>query len=97
MTYYDVGLGSCGLTSAPSEHIVAIPVSQMNNPANPNANPLCGKSVTIHYGGKTATAKIVDTCMGCKSGDLDMSTSLFSYFASMSEGRVSGMTWSINA
>ena len=94
MTYYDVGMGSCGWTSTPSEAIVAIPVSQMNNPANPNANPLCGKMVNIHYGGKTKSAKIVDTCMGCKSGDLDMSTSLFSFFAPMSEGRVGGMTWS---
>lgn len=94
MTYYDVGLGSCGWTSTPNEYIVAIPHQQMNNPTNPNANPLCGKTVSIHYGGKTAQAKVVDTCGGCSPGDLDMSTSLFSFFAPMSAGRVGGMTWS---
>lgn len=94
MTYYDVGLGSCGWTSTPNEDIVAVPHQMMSNGANPNNNPNCGKMVTIHYGGKTKKAKVVDTCGGCSPGDLDMSTGLFKFFAPMSEGRVGGMKWS---
>jgi expansin (peptidoglycan-binding protein) len=63
---------------------------------NPNDNPLCGKSITISWQGKTATATIMDTCPGCANGGLDLTPSLFQQFAPLSEGRLTGMTWTYN-
>ncbi|KAG2351349.1 hypothetical protein BDR07DRAFT_1445077, partial [Suillus spraguei] len=44
-------------------------------------------------GGKTAQATIMDKCMGCPYGGLDLSTGLFNYFASESAGVLYG-SWS---
>jgi len=93
MTFYDVGLGSCGWTSAPTDHIVALSTLYMKNGPNPNNNPLCGKSITISYEGKQTQAKVVDTCEGCSYSSIDMSDSLFEYFADMSVGRAQGVSW----
>ena len=44
--------------------------------ANPNKNPHCGRKVKIVGNtGKPVIAEIVDTCPGCSSGCLDMSSS----------------------
>lgn len=88
LTYYDVGLGSCGYTNTDSEAVVAMAVGLMDKAT------MCGKSVSVTYGGVTKTAKIVDTCMGCADGNLDMSPTLFEAFAPLTSGRVSGATWS---
>lgn len=95
MTYYTPGLGSCGITSSESEDVVALPVAMMTaaNPPNPNDNPYCGKMITISYGGKTATAKVVDTCPGCAGDSIDLSPPVFAELANMSEGRVAGVKW----
>ncbi|PGH28346.1 hypothetical protein GX50_08915 [[Emmonsia] crescens] len=61
-----------------------------------NTNPLCGKTVTIKFRGKTATATVKDKCMGCKGGSIDMTRSLFSKFAEEGEGRVGGAEWWFN-
>lgn len=93
MTYYDVGLGSCGWTSSPSDSVVALSHLYMDNPANPNNNPLCGRTISISYGGKQTQAEVVDTCEGCSIESIDMSDSLFEYFEDLSVGRVSGVEW----
>ena len=51
----------------------------MNNPANPNDNPLCGTQINIYNPatGDTNQATIVDTCEGCSEYDIDVSPSLF--------------------
>lgn len=64
--------------------------------ANPNENPLCGKSITISHGGVTATATIMDTCPGCSGASLDLTPSLFEKFGQLAEGRISGVQWSYN-
>ncbi|CAO3699284.1 hypothetical protein G6F70_004660 [Rhizopus microsporus] len=77
-TYYDVGPGSCGQTNSNSEMVVAVNKEQMANGGNPNSNPKCNKKVKIvGPSGKSATARVVDTCPGCDSGSLDMSPALF--------------------
>lgn len=100
LTYYTPGMGSCGVTNTDSDAIVALAENMMaaKTPAsgNPNENPLCGKSITISYGGKTATAKIMDTCPGCANGGLDLTPSLFQDFAPLGEGRLTGMKWWYN-
>ena len=102
ITYYTPGVGSCGYTSTDSDPIVALAQGMMteamnaSGDLNPNHNPLCGKMITISYGGKTAQAKIVDTCPGCSGASLDLSPSLFQTFAELGAGRISGVSWSYN-
>ena len=48
MTYYNPGLGACGLTSSASENICAIShvlYDAHNVNGNPNDNPLCGHRI----------------------------------------------------
>jgi hypothetical protein len=101
LTWYDVGLGACGLTSTSDEAIVAISQEIFDSAdyktANPNLNPLCGKFVTIKgKNGQTYQAKVVDRCVGCAEADLDLSQDFFNTVTSHGDGRVSGMSWSWN-
>jgi hypothetical protein len=89
-TFYDVGLGACGQYNSPGDFIVAMNVAQYGDGY---PGPLCFKSITIWYGGKTAQATIMDKCMGCPYGGLDFSEGLFSYFASESIGVLYGSWW----
>ncbi|KAF6236369.1 hypothetical protein HO173_005460 [Letharia columbiana] len=71
---------SCNIAAAPGENIVAISHLQMNNAANPNANPLCGTTITIYNPDAhiaVENVKIVDTCMGCADGSIDVNVELF--------------------
>lgn len=97
LTWYDTGMGSCGVTSSSTDAIVALSHVLMTplNGANPNTNPLCGKKINITYGGKTMTATILDTCPGCAEGDLDLSQGLFNELTNYGDGRVYGATWSL--
>ncbi|KAI9477793.1 MAG: RlpA-like double-psi beta-barrel-protein domain-containing protein-containing protein [Benjaminiella poitrasii] len=91
-TYYDVGLGSCGWTNSDSEMIVALNHVQMENGANSNNNPNCGKKIAVSGPKGTVTVKIVDTCPGCDSGSVDLSPAAFEKIADLSQGRVP-VTW----
>ena len=95
MTYYDPGVGSCGLASGGGDAVVALSIAMMNNPANPNANPKCGTQISIHNPstGTTHSATIVDTCVGCALYDIDVSPSLFKQVAPDGDGRVQGIWW----
>jgi len=60
-----------------------------NNPQYGDLNSkssICGKTIIISYGGKTAKAMIVDACPECAHGSLDMSQALFDHFASEDKG-----------
>ncbi|KAI9359842.1 RlpA-like double-psi beta-barrel-protein domain-containing protein-containing protein [Pilaira anomala] len=92
-TFYDAGLGSCGIESTNSDHIVAINHGQMGNGANPNHNPLCGKKIRVKGPKGSTTATIVDTCPGCAWGDVDLSYAAFEDIADFDAGRVK-VTWS---
>ncbi|KAL8821916.1 MAG: hypothetical protein Q9223_000146 [Gallowayella weberi] len=92
------GLGSCGIQSGPNDHIVALSREIMQNGANPNANPKCGSMIGI-WNPHTKTkheAKIVDTCVGCKTFDIDVSPALFKQIAPSGDGRVHGINWGGN-
>ncbi|KAK3075277.1 hypothetical protein LTR53_001555 [Teratosphaeriaceae sp. CCFEE 6253] len=97
ITYYDVGLGSCGWTNDDSEAIVAIPHGMMENGINPNLNPLCGQYITISYAGATHQAKVVDTCGGCDGQAIDLSPTLFAAVAPSGDGRVHDVEWWFNS
>lgn len=97
MTYYTVGMGSCGIDQTgddTSVNIVAINVEQMGSLSNDN--PLCGQTITISANGNTATATIEDKCMGCAYGAIDVSEKVFiDIFGSLDAGR-SEVTWWFN-
>jgi len=98
-TWYDVtvGLGSCGLPIAsPDSAVVAMAVGDMKNGANSNNNPLCGKTITINYGGSTHTAQVYDSCEGCAPGSIDLSQGFFKTVFPSGDGRVSGVSWTVS-
>ena len=86
-TWYDPGLGSCGGTYTSSDAVVALSTNF--------GATYCGKSVQVTYGGKTVTAKVVDSCPSCGPGDLDMSPAAFQALAPLDVG-VEPVTWSIS-
>ncbi|KAI4859695.1 RlpA-like double-psi beta-barrel-protein domain-containing protein-containing protein [Hypoxylon rubiginosum] len=92
MTYYTPGLGACGKYNSESDHVVALAPAQYGSDANPNKAKVCGRKISVHYGGKTATATVVDKCPSCASGSIDVSPAVFKQLASLDKGRVK-VTW----
>ncbi|KAI8577335.1 hypothetical protein K450DRAFT_252669 [Umbelopsis ramanniana AG] len=93
-TYYNpsAGTNSCGTQASDSDIMAAMNVAQMQNGANPNANPNCGRKVAIKGPKGSVTVTILDTCPGCASGDIDMSPAAFDKIADEAQGRVP-ITW----
>ncbi|KXG52485.1 Barwin-related endoglucanase [Penicillium griseofulvum] len=95
ITFYDTATtatnpSSCGNTNDGTvENVLALPHGIMKDSD-------CGKTVTITYNGQTATGIVVDKCMGCSNGDVDLSRHLFGELSSFSKGRVSGAKWYIH-
>ncbi|KAI4866108.1 RlpA-like double-psi beta-barrel-protein domain-containing protein-containing protein [Hypoxylon rubiginosum] len=83
MTYYTPGLGACGQTNSESDAVVAMSPAQYGH---------CGKTINIHYKGKSASAKIVDKCPGCAGDSIDVSPKVFQEFTDLAVGRVA-VTW----
>ncbi|KAH8428808.1 RlpA-like double-psi beta-barrel domain-containing protein [Aspergillus melleus] len=94
ITYYDTATSasspsSCGYTNdGETEYVVALSHEIMQDSD-------CGKTITIDVNGKTATAKVVDKCMGCNAGSVDVSRATFGALASMADGRVT-CKWKFN-
>ncbi|KAI1256082.1 hypothetical protein MGN70_002243 [Eutypa lata] len=91
-TYYTPGVGACGENNGPSDHVVALPVSQYGNCPNPNDCPSCKKSINIHYKGKTVTAAVKDKCPGCSGDSIDLSPAVFEQLEKLDVGRIQ-VTW----
>ncbi|KAL2865729.1 RlpA-like double-psi beta-barrel domain-containing protein [Aspergillus lucknowensis] len=91
LTYYDPGLGSCGITSTASEKICAVSHAVFDaalTSGNPNENPLCGLKLRIRRGEKSVDVTVVDRCPGCNVNDLDVSSTVFEELGDLAEGRV---------
>jgi hypothetical protein len=100
ITYYNPGLGACGVVSSPDDAICA--VSQIvfdaaSTSSNPNTNPLCGRRIRITRdyaelasgaGNRSVDVTVVDRCTGCAQTDLDLTTSVFDQLAPAASGRV---------
>ncbi|KAJ7353345.1 hypothetical protein DFH08DRAFT_63070 [Mycena albidolilacea] len=82
--------GACGDVSVDTDFIVALD-QRFFGTSYPS--PYCNRKITMLYGGKTTTATIKDSCLGCAVGGLDLSPGLFSFFADLGEGTIYG-TWS---
>ncbi|CAG8495659.1 10671_t:CDS:1 [Funneliformis caledonium] len=91
-TYYEPGLGACGVFSSRLDLIIAVNAAQFGNTPNPNQNPICGKRVIINGPKGTITCRVVDRCPGCSFGDLDLSPTAFEKIANLDQGRVQ-ITW----
>jgi hypothetical protein len=101
LTYYEPGLGACGITSSSSDNIVAVShylFDAAQTGSNPNANPLCGKKIrATRFNEQTGTQRsvdltVVDRCVGCQPTDLDVTTSVFDQLGPRDWGRI-GVTW----
>jgi hypothetical protein len=97
-TFYDTGLGACGIVNNDGDYIAAASHLLFDNypgynHVNPNTNPICGRRVTVHYQGHTINVAITDRCEACQVTDLDFSPTAFSQLADFGAGRISGMTW----
>ncbi|KAL1852274.1 hypothetical protein Plec18167_006090 [Paecilomyces lecythidis] len=91
LTYYDPGLGSCGITSSGSDSICAVShlvFDAASTGSDPNQNPLCGMKIRLRRDGKSVDVKVVDRCVGCKATDIDTTRSVFSKLANLDQGRV---------
>ncbi|CAG8182320.1 unnamed protein product [Penicillium nalgiovense] len=95
ITFYDTATtstnpSSCGTTNDGTvENVLALPHGIM-------ADSDCGKTVTVTYNGQTATGIVVDKCMGCDNGSVDLSRHFFGELAPMGKGRASGAKWYIH-
>ncbi|OQE27970.1 hypothetical protein PENFLA_c005G03502 [Penicillium flavigenum] len=95
ITFYDTATtstnpSSCGTTNDGTvENVLALPHGIM-------ADSDCGKTVTVTYNGQTATGIVVDKCMGCDNGSVDLSRHFFGELAPMGKGRASGAKWFIH-
>lgn len=103
LTYYEPGLGACGVTSSSSDDIVSVShiiFDAASTGSNPNANPLCGQKIRIarastasrKRGNSSVDVTVVDRCTGCAEADLDVSLGVFTQLADEAEGRVD-MSW----
>lgn len=94
MTHYTPGQGSCGKTNTETDLVVAISKGMYGTYANPNASPMCSKSVSIKCNGKTIKAAIRDKCMSCGNGDIDVSPAVFTQCGALSTGVIT-VTWDV--
>ncbi|KAI0343386.1 hypothetical protein BDW22DRAFT_1328878 [Trametopsis cervina] len=100
-TFYATGLTACGVTNNDEQYIAAVSHLLYDTypgykGGNPNNNPICGKSVTAHYQGKSVNVQITDRCEGCSKWDLDFSPAAFAKLAPFEVGRLHGVTWTFN-
>ncbi|KAH8806994.1 RlpA-like double-psi beta-barrel-protein domain-containing protein-containing protein [Flagelloscypha sp. PMI_526] len=101
MTFYNIPPGaftSCGAQPSDADNVVAVSKAVFDSfpgatPANPNANPICGKEISVSFQGKTTTAKVLDICPSCAPDDIDLTPAAFNALADPAAGRVSGVTW----
>jgi hypothetical protein len=93
-TYYDTATTTsnpsyCDTTNdGLTENVVALSSAIMDQ-------SLCGKTITVSYGGKTSTAKVVEKCPSCSAGSIDMSRALFGDLANLDLGVIT-VDWHFN-
>ncbi|KZV60757.1 hypothetical protein PENSPDRAFT_716509 [Peniophora sp. CONT] len=85
-TWYDIGVAQCGWHNE-NDFVVAINAIQYGSYWK---SDYCGKQISITLNGKTATATVVDECMGCPYAGLDFSKGLFEYFSDVGAGIIYG-------
>ncbi|KAF8554687.1 hypothetical protein OG21DRAFT_1508695 [Imleria badia] len=84
-TWFNDGLGACGLTNKDSDIIVALPVDEYDRGAHCNQ----WVKITNIANGKTAYGLVRDECPGCGQYGLDMSIGLFEKLGDLNTGVLS--------
>ncbi|KAK8079717.1 barwin-like endoglucanase [Apiospora hydei] len=79
MTYnpYDGNVGACGKAINNGDSTVAVAPKFFTSNGNTNRDPVCGKTITITYNGKSVSAQVWDKCPGCGDNDIDATPDLF--------------------
>ncbi|KAK7957244.1 uncharacterized protein PG986_006466 [Apiospora aurea] len=91
---YDDNVGACGKPINNGDSTVAVAPKFFTYPGNTNQDPVCGKTITITYNGKSASAQVWDKCPGCGDNDIDATPDLFTRLVgSFDPGRVN-VQWS---
>ena len=100
LTFYDTGIGACGVVSTSHDLICAVSMilydAAQGSSSNPNTNSLCGKKIRITRfdervgANKSIDVEVVDRCVACKAEDLDLSYDAFDVLADRDLGRVKG-------
>jgi len=89
-TYYAAdGSGNCSFEASPSDLLVAA-----LNLTDYAGSATCGACLEVKGPSGTVNVRVVDSCPGCKKGDVDLSKQAFEKIAALSKGRVP-ITWSI--
>ncbi|KAH8777386.1 barwin-like endoglucanase [Diaporthe sp. PMI_573] len=89
MTYYYPGLGACGETNTNTDAVAAVSSAVYNSGGG------CDRVATIHYNGRSTTARVVDLCPSCATGSIDVSPAVFQALSPLSAGRIQ-VTWELN-
>ncbi|GMF03234.1 unnamed protein product [Ambrosiozyma monospora] len=93
-TYYNTGLGACGITSNDSEMVVALSHDLYDtNKNSDNTSPFCGRQITLTWDGKSATVTVVDRGTFDGATNLDLSPAAFQVFAPLDQGVLQGISW----
>ncbi|KAI0328409.1 hypothetical protein GY45DRAFT_1338190 [Cubamyces sp. BRFM 1775] len=85
--YASSELNSCGSVDHDTDFSVHIDSDEWDGGAH------CNQTVTVQYGGKSASAKITDQCPGCPLGGLDLTVELFTFLAGSTEPGVIQGSW----
>ncbi|KXN83110.1 Papain inhibitor [Leucoagaricus sp. SymC.cos] len=94
-TWFHVGKGNCGKYNVDSDLIVAIPKSLYDRNGGSNCDQYI--RITNTATGRTVYGLTRDSCPSCGSGDLDLSPSLFSKLAPLSQGVIQKLSWNFMA
>ncbi|KAF8994178.1 hypothetical protein BDQ17DRAFT_1252028 [Cyathus striatus] len=95
-TFFNAGLGACGITSSNSDFIVVVFMSFFDTflgyaGGNPNNNPVCGRTLQANFVDVTVT----DRCPAWAFGDIDLAPAMFLQLADLSVGRIHGVNWTL--
>ncbi|KZT34805.1 hypothetical protein SISSUDRAFT_1036034 [Sistotremastrum suecicum HHB10207 ss-3] len=91
-TFTTFGLGACGFTNDNSQLVVGVSTAFYND----FPNPICGRTITATFQGKSVTVEVVDKCTGCAMFDLNFSPAAFDKLANESVGRIHNVSWQLN-
>ncbi|PIL26472.1 hypothetical protein GSI_12230 [Ganoderma sinense ZZ0214-1] len=99
-TYYNTGLGSCGVFNTDADFIVAVDIHTIQSfpgaGTNPNLNPMCGRQMKVTAAnGKSVTVTVEDTCPTCAVGSVDLSPVAFQQLADLAVGRLHNVSWTL--
>jgi len=86
-TWFHPGQGACGGFNGDNDFIVAISHLIWNNGAH------CGDTISITYHGKVVQATVVDECMGCDPGHIDLSPGLLRHIVGAGKDMITDGAW----